>query len=140
MPAELSRDPVAFEWRGDFDGDALNRLHAEAFDHRVYSVEEWDWRALVERHSLGWVVAHGGGELLGFANVPWDGFVHAWLQDVMVARRAQRRGIGVGLVSVATEAAREAGCEWLHVDYDDDLDSFYRACGFTPARAGLIEL
>ena len=34
-----------------------------------------------------------------------------------------------------------AGCEWLHVDFDDHLRSFYfDACGFEPTNAGLIDL
>jgi hypothetical protein len=37
--------------------------------------------------------------------------------------------------------AREAGCEWLHVDFDDHLRDFYfDACGFKPTNAGLIAL
>ncbi len=97
--------------------------------------------AQVERHSLGWVVARDDQALVGFANVVWDGLVHAWLQDVMVATSARRRGIGVGLVSRAREGATSAGCEYLHVDFDDELRPFYfDACGFTPTNAGLIEL
>ncbi|MDP9242624.1 MAG: hypothetical protein M3O84_05550 [Actinomycetota bacterium] len=35
----------------------------------------------------------------------------------------------------------DAGCEWLHVDFDDHLRSFhFDACGFTPTNAGLIAL
>jgi hypothetical protein len=42
---------------------------------------------------------------------------------------------------MATEAAREAGCEWLHVDFEDHLRSFYfDACGFARTNAGLIAL
>ena len=41
----------------------------------------------------------------------------------------------------ARDGARAAGCEWLHVDFDDDLAPFYlEACGFRPARAGLMAL
>jgi len=37
--------------------------------------------------------------------------------------------------------ARAAGCELLHVDFDEDLSPFsIDACGFTPTRAGLIGL
>ncbi len=36
--------------------------------------------------------------------------------------------------------ARERGAEWLHVDYEDELDPFYRACGFRPTAAGLLAL
>ena len=53
------------------------------------------------------------------------GLVHAWIQDTMVATDARGRGVGTRLVAVATEGAREAGCEWLHVDFDDHLRGFY---------------
>jgi len=44
-------------------------------------------------------------------------------------------------VAHARVAAGAAGCEWLHVDFDDDLGDFYiKACGFTPTPAGLIAL
>ena len=119
----------------------VNAIHAEAFDHRQYRTEEWDWHALVEAHSLGWVTARRFGELVGFVNVPWDGFVHAWIQDVIVVYALRSLGIGRELVGTVVPHAREAGCEWLHVDFDRDLASFYvDACGFTPASAGLISL
>ena len=45
------------------------------------------------------------------------------------------------LVAHAREGAREAGCEWLHVDFDDELRDFYfSACGFRPTNGGLIQL
>ena len=83
--------PYKVQWRGDFSSSEANSLHAEAFGTRVFSDEEWDWRSLVERHSLGWVVARGEGSLIGFVNVISDGLVHAWLQDTMVATTARRR-------------------------------------------------
>jgi hypothetical protein len=44
-------------------------------------------------------------------------------------------------VRIAEREARAAGCEWLHVDFEDYLRAFYfDACGFTPTKAGLIEL
>lgn len=133
--------PAVLEWRGEFTNDEVNALHAEAFETRVFDESEWNWRELTSRHSLGWVTARQGDELVGFVNVLWDGFVHAWIQDVMVAIRARHRGIGVGLVSVARDGSQQAGCEWLHVDFDDDLRTFYYdACGFEPANAGVIAL
>jgi GNAT superfamily N-acetyltransferase len=130
-----------FSWRGEFDNRELNRLHAEAFGHRVFDGEEWDWVRQVSDHSLGWVVAREDGDLIGFLNVPWDGLVHAWLQDVMVAASARRRGIGVAMVTLAKDRSAEAGCEWLHVDFDPELGPFYlAACGFIATGAGLIRL
>ena len=132
---------VTYEWRGGFGNVEVNALHAEAFGTRVFDESEWNWVRLVDQHSLGWVVAREDGELVGFVNVVWDGLVHAWIQDTMVAAKAGRRGIGKQLVAVARDAARDAGCEYLHVDFDDDLKPFYYdACGFRPTNGGLIEL
>jgi GNAT superfamily N-acetyltransferase len=128
---------VSYEWRGPIDNEALNVLHAEGFEHRVL---DDDWAAQLE-HSLGWVTARADGELVGFVNVAWDGGVHAFVLDTLVATKARRHGIGAHLVAVATEHARAAGCEWLHVDFDDHLRAFYfDACRFTPTNAGLIQL
>ena len=128
-------------WCGDFDNLEVNELHAEAFETRVFDESEWNWTSLVLAHSLGWATARSAGQLVGFANVVWDGSVHAWIQDVMVSAQARHQGIGTSLVAMAAQGAREAGCEWLHVDFEDDLGPFYLgACGFTPTNAGLMRL
>jgi hypothetical protein len=45
------------------------------------------------------------------------------------------------MVRLVVEEARVAGCEWLHVDFDDQLRPFYYdACGFTPTNGGVINL
>jgi GNAT superfamily N-acetyltransferase len=129
---------ISYEWRGDFGNAAVSVLHAEGFGHRRDDV---DWRGQVQRHSLGWVCAWQRADLVGFVNVAWDGGVHAFILDTLVAAHVRRRGIGTSLVGSAAEHARAAGCEWLHVDFGDQLGVFYvRACGFTPSRAGLIAL
>jgi GNAT superfamily N-acetyltransferase len=132
---------VTYAWRGDFDNVEVNELHAEAFATRVFDGAEWNWRQLVDQHSLGWVVSRSAGNLVGFVNVVWDGFTHAWIQDTMVAVPARGQGIGTQLVVMARDRARDAGCEWLHVDFDDHLRTFYfDSCGFTATTAGLIAL
>ena len=129
---------VRYEWRGEFGNAELNALHAEAFAHALL---DDDWRGQVERWSLGWVCARDGDDLVGFLNVPWDGAIHAFILDTIVSGRVRRQGIGTAMVALAVEGARAAGCEWLHVDFDDDLSSFYfEACGFTATPAGLIAL
>jgi GNAT superfamily N-acetyltransferase len=132
---------MIFQWRGAFTNAEVNALHAEAFQTRLYDESEWNWVEQTRRHSLGWVVARQGSELVGFVNVLWDGLVHAWLQDTMVALRARGHGIGTALVASARDGAKAAGCEYLHVDFDDHLGPFYfGACGFTPTSAGLLTL
>jgi GNAT superfamily N-acetyltransferase len=132
---------ILLEWRGTFTNHEVNHLHAEAFETRVFGDAEWNWVELTSAHSLGWVTARRNGELIGFVNVLWDGLVHAWIQDTMVAAAARGEGVGRSVVAEATARARAAGCEWLHVDFDDHLGAFYfDACGFRPTSAGLIAL
>jgi GNAT superfamily N-acetyltransferase len=129
---------VVYEWRGAFDNVEVNALHAEAFGHRVL---DDDWHRQVDEHSVGWVSARRGGRLVGFVNVAWDGGVHAFILDTIVAADARHEGIGKALVEAAVIGAKQAGCEWLHVDFDDHLRPFYfDACGFEPTNAGLIRL
>lgn len=61
--------------------------------------------------------------------------------DTKVASVYQRQGIATELVGLATPHAKAAGCEWLHVDFEELLAPFYfDACGFRPTLAGLIHL
>ncbi|MFB7617197.1 GNAT family N-acetyltransferase [Kitasatospora sp. NPDC056181] len=79
--------------------------------------------------------------LTGFVNVAWDGGAHAFLLDTVVATAARHTGVGTGLVAVAADGARAAGCEWLHVDFEPHLRAFYLdACGFRSTDAGLLRL
>jgi N-acetylglutamate synthase-like GNAT family acetyltransferase len=129
---------IEYEWRGGFGNAEVNALHAEGFGHRVL---DDDWQAQLERYSLGWVCAREDGRLVGFVNVAWDGGVHAFILDTMVTGAVRHQGAGTELVAVAVRQARAAGCEWLHVDFEDHLRPFYfGSCGFTPTDAGLIQL
>ncbi len=129
---------VSYSWRGDFTNAALNELHAEAFNHRPF---DDDWWTQVNRYSLGWICAKEGEDLAGFLNVLWDGGVHAFLLDTMVTTRLRGRGIGKKMVDISVREIRAAGCEWLHVDFEDHLRGYYFGrCGFKPTNAGLIAL
>ena len=126
------------EWRGAFTNEELNALHAEGFGHRLL---QDDWVAQVERHSLGWVCLRLTGQLVGFVNVAWDGGVHAFLLDTVIAEPMRRRGLATSLVEEAVRRAKATGCEWLHVDFDPHLRGFYfDACGFRSTDAGVIQL
>lgn len=100
------------------------------------------WWDRIRRHSLGWVCARdASGLLVGFVNVAWDGGDHAFLIDTKTRGAYQRRGIATAVVRLATERARAAGCEWLHVDFEPHLRTFYfDACGFRATDAGLVHL
>ena len=132
---------VEYAWRGPVTNDEVNLLHADAFATRVFDASEWDWVALTHRHSLGWTTARIEGRLVGFANVLWDGLVHAWIQDVMVAAGARHHGIATTMIGRVRSEATIAGCEWLHVDFDEELaDLSIGSCGFERTSAGLLRL
>jgi GNAT superfamily N-acetyltransferase len=113
----------------------LNRLFGASWpDHRDRDFEP------VLAHSLTYLCCHRGGELVGFANVAWDGGAHAFLLDVTVHPSERRRGLGVELVTRAAAGCRARGIEWLHVDYEAQLAPFYERCGFADSSAGVMRL
>jgi GNAT superfamily N-acetyltransferase len=132
-------DEVVYEWCGAFENTEVGVLHATGFD---YAPDDHDWRGQLERHSLGWVCARRqDGHLVGFVNLVWEGGTHAFVLDTVVAVSERRHAVGIKLVAEAERRARAAGCDWLHVDFEEHLQPFYfSACGFKPTNAGLINL
>jgi ribosomal protein S18 acetylase RimI-like enzyme len=128
---------VAYEWRGRVGDEELSALHAAAFGH-AFEPEAWNPR--LERHSLGWVTARDGETLVGFVNVVSDGRRHGFLVDTAVAPDLQGRGIGKELVAEAIRASRDAGADWLHVDFEPRLEAFYFSAGFRATAAGVLDL
>jgi GNAT superfamily N-acetyltransferase len=130
----------SYAWRGDFDNAELNVLHAQCFGAGA-GAGAVDWSGRVHQHSLGWVCARDGERLIGFVNIAWDGGVHAFILDTMVGRDVRRQGVGSALLAVAVQEARAAACEWLHVDFEEHLRTFYLDFGeFTATGAGVMAL
>jgi ribosomal protein S18 acetylase RimI-like enzyme len=128
---------ISYQWRGDLtDAEMLDLVRSHGGDPVA------GWWPRVREHSLGWVSARDAArQLVGFVNVAWDGGDHAFLLDPKTRSSLRRRGIGTALVGHAVDRARRAGCEWLHVDFEEELGAFYfDACGFRPTPAGLIDL
>jgi ribosomal protein S18 acetylase RimI-like enzyme len=128
---------VDYRWRAEVSDAEVNGLT------RSYGGQAEDgWWDRIRPHSLGWATAHLAGDVpVGFANVAWDGGDHAFLLDPKVRPDLRHRGVATGLVRLAATSAGRAGCEWLHVDFRDELAPFYfDACGFEPTAAGLLRL
>lgn len=115
--------------------DELNNLFATAWGN----YKPHDFQPILN-HSLLYVCAYHDERLVGYVNMAWDAGVHGFLLDTTVHADYQRQSIGVRMVQVAVDAAREYGIEWVHVDYEPHLEKFYRQCGFKPTEAGLIHL
>jgi len=98
-----------------------------------------DWDPVLER-SLVYLCAYWERRLVGFVNVAWDGGIHGFILDTTVHPEMRRRGIGRRLVLRAASEARDREVEWLHVDFEPHLRSFYDGCGFRATKAGLLHL
>ena len=133
------QDAIAFRLRPALTNEALNALFSSGWPEWQSAPDGSDWQPVLAR-SLAYACAFVGERVIGFVNVAWDGRDHAFLLDPRVAPEYRHRGIGRKLVRLAAEASREAGCEWLHVDFEPQLAPFYEGCGFEPTAAGLMKL
>ena len=127
----MSESEITYRISPPLKNDELNLLFANK--------KTVDYRPILER-SLSFVCAFHADRLIGFVNLAWDGGIHAFVLDTAVHPEFRRRGIGIGLVKRAAEIARKRGMEWLHVDFEPHLQSFYDKCGFRNTNAGLINL
>ena len=130
-----SESDVNYRARPSVTNDELNALFAVAW-------QEHTWRDFdpVLNRSLTFVCAYHEERLVGFVNLAWDGGYHAFILDTTVRPEFRRRGIGRELVKRAAAEAGGRGVEWVHVDYEPRLQSFYEQCGFVNTPAGLIRL
>jgi ribosomal protein S18 acetylase RimI-like enzyme len=131
---------VVLKVRFGVDDAALSLLHHQAFnpDRPLEDAVIRPWAARLERHSLTWIGAFSSSRLVGFVHAVWDGATHAFILDTAVHPDFQRVGVGRDLVRAIADEAFRAGCDWVHVDYEPALGSFYEnACGFRPTAAGL---
>jgi len=80
-----------------------------------------------------------GSQLLAFVNVISDGIGDAFLVDLMVLPSVQRRGIARALVDAAVVGLTRDGIKCIQVTFDQELESFYRDCGFHIFKAGIID-
>ena len=133
----MAEQIITYELNPVVSNEDLSELYALGWERA--NVIIYDFQPTHER-SLGFFCAYSGGKLVGYVNLAWDGGVHAFLLDPTVHPDFKRRGIGRELVRHAIELARERGLEWVHVDYEPHLDSFYKSCGFKPTLAGLVNL
>lgn len=126
---------VKFLERPTVSDDALNDLFALA-----WPAHERRPFGRVLSHSLTYIVAYDDQRVIGFVNVAWDGGSHAFILDPTVHPLYQRRGIGAELVRRAIVEANRKSVEWVHVDFEPHLQSFYAQLGFRPTDAGVLRL
>ncbi|MEJ7862917.1 MAG: GNAT family N-acetyltransferase [Pyrinomonadaceae bacterium] len=115
--------------------EELNALFVVAWQGHSWR----DFNSVLNR-SLAFICAYHKERLVGFVNLVWDGNYHTFILDTTVHKEFRRRGIGLELVRRASIEAESCGAEWLHVDFEPHLQSFYEQCGFRHTAAGLMKL
>jgi GNAT superfamily N-acetyltransferase len=131
----MTTSDVRYELSAALTEEELEPLFAEAWG--AGSALGYD---RVLQRSLAHVTARLGSRLVGFVNLAWDGGAHAFILDTVVRADTRRSGIGLELVRRAIESARQAGIEWVHVDYEPHLDAFYGKAGLRPTGARVLRL
>jgi len=81
----------------------------------------------------------GNSMLIGFMNVLSDGIADATLLDLMVHPTYQGKGLGKALVEHAVRELIADGIQFIQVVFEPSLENFYRACGFSIIKAGVID-
>ncbi|CAG9315239.1 unnamed protein product [Blepharisma stoltei] len=73
------------------------------------------------------LVAHG--TLLVEQKLLYEGGKCGHIEDVVVAKNCQGRGIGKQLVTFLVNLSRELGCYKVILDCKDEIKGFYEICG-----------
>lgn len=127
--------------------DIEYRLGAAVTDEQLNGLFSESWpnyrRASfrsVLKEGLTYICAFRKEQLVGYVNIAWDGRSHAFVLDPTVHPLCRQQGIGRQLVMRGIAAAKEAGVEWVHVDFEPHLREFYRQCGFQASEAGVINV
>lgn len=82
---------------------------------------------------------HSHGRLIAFVSVLSDGIADAFLLDLMVHPDFQRQGIGRALVRRAVSDLTAEGIRAIQVTFAQELEGFYRKCGFHVFGGGIID-
>jgi hypothetical protein len=90
-----TRTPLSDDDLNGLFGRAYNKKMAVAF-HKILN------------QSLTWVTAHRNDELIGWINVAWDGFVHAFLVDRTAVNDESGASHGAGQTGSEGHPARSS--------------------------------
>lgn len=131
----MSEFEIVYRINPEVTNDELNALYAASW--RNHSA--MDFQPIL-RQNLAFLCAYHSDRLIGFIRLAWDGEIHAFILEPTVRPEFRRRGVGTQLVKQAATAAKQRGIEWLHVDFEPHLQSFYDGCGFRHTNAGLLNL
>lgn len=83
-------------------------------------------------NSLLVLAAYEGDELSGIIRVVGDGFTIIFIQDILVYKKYQRKGIGTALLKTVLEKYQNVRQIELVTDNTEKTVSFYKSLGLRP--------
>lgn len=95
--------------------------------------ESWDdsyLNAVVARSFAFAAAVIPDGSWIGMGRLITDGVSDAYLQDIVVLREWEGRGIGSAIVDILVKTCRERGISWVGTIAGPQTEYFYRRFGF----------
>lgn len=124
---------------------AINALLAELRPATAETVSLAAVRGVAEASRLV-VIREGGGAIVGMATLALYaklGGTFGRVEDVVVAARARRRGVGRALMAEIVRLAREAGAARLDLTSNDSREAahaLYRSLGFKRTATNVFRM
>lgn len=100
---------------------------------------EGTYENVLQNHFAYYAARNDDDGLIGYVSVLSDGISDAFLLDLMVRPDYQKAGLGIELVRTAIRDLKRAGIRCVQVTFNDDLEPFYKRCGFHIFKGGIID-
>lgn len=102
----------------------------------------WDGQTEQVKQTIGrsyfWAGGFAAEELVAYIEVISDGIDDAYIRNLIVHPKYQRRGLGLRLLGLATGRIKAEGIKMANVLFEPELESFYRKAGFIIISGGVI--
>ena len=104
----------------------------------------WDksqgiYQEILNRHFTYYTVRNQDDLLIAYMSVLSDGITDAFLLDLAVHPEYQKRGLGKRIVEKAIADIKAAGIRCIQVTFNENLQPFYKKCGFHIIKGGIID-
>jgi GNAT superfamily N-acetyltransferase len=99
---------------------------------------ESSYHQVLKKHHT-YSVRNQHGDLIAYVSVLTDEVADAFLLDLLVHPDFQGQGIGKQIVQFAISDMRESGVQCVQVTFNDELEEFYKKCGFHIFKGGIVD-
>jgi ribosomal protein S18 acetylase RimI-like enzyme len=125
---------IEFYRKGFVEDEEITKLRASVgWDNKILP------HSILKERLFTYFTARVNGELIGYMNVLSDGSADAYLQDLMVHPKYQKRGIGSELLKRAIKYLQQKRIRSIQVIFDPEVEDFYKKFGFNIVKAGIID-